>query len=92
MNTQEQGRREVAQAMNQLRYGASVSRRVPDWDQSTDGFLRDVATWLISFNDVLASVSSTTTDMAAELQTLRSQRKAVRDFLGLTATEGNTTA
>lgn len=84
----ENQQRDIAVALSAMRYGASVSLKTPDWDTNTVDFLRDVADWLQAFNRVLANISDTTTDMAQELTTLRSQRKAVRDFLGLTPPEG----
>jgi hypothetical protein len=82
----------VAHAMNKLRYSGSVLCYVPDpADGSTDlDFLEKTAQWLDEFNQVLVTISDTTTDMARELHDLRSQRKAVRDFLGLPTTLGET--
>lgn len=85
-------RRDLVAALNALRYGASVSRLVPRViEEDTEAqFLADITDWIVEFNRVLATVSDTTTNMAAELTELRSQRKAVRDFLGLTNTERKT--
>jgi hypothetical protein len=82
----------VIKALNRLRYGGSVYTRMPEviTDDTEAQFLDEVIAWLESFSDVLATVSDTTTDMAAELSELRGQRKAVRDFLGLAPTTGDT--
>ena len=74
-------------ALKELRYSAQVGGALAtDGDESA--FLHEVVGWIRSYGRVLADVSETTTNMAAELQELRSQRKAVRDFLGLTTTAG----
>jgi hypothetical protein len=80
----------VVLAINSLRYAGTIFTAVPhaDPDSTEVEFLDQVTRFIGEFNKVLAQISETTTNMAAELQTLRSQRKAVRDFLGLTTTQG----
>ena len=70
--------------LNSLRYSGSVSPISGiDLNDTEAEFLTEITYWLTAFGDVLTGVSATTTDMARQLAELRSQRKAVRDFLGL---------
>lgn len=83
----------VQRAMSALRYGGGINMRNSE-DFTTNAtetdFLTAITEWLEALNRKLSIISDTTTDMAAELQDLRSQRKAIRDFLGLNTTERNT--
>ncbi len=83
-------RDEVANILRQLRYSGSVTEPFPnpDPDRRECDFLEDVRLWLSDFSRILAAASDTTTEMAAELNDLRTQRKAVRDFLGLSTPPG----
>lgn len=73
-------------ALREMRYGGSIPSLDIDTAQSEEEFLGAVTQWVISLNKLLSDVSDTTTKMAKELTELRSQRKAVRDFLGLSST------
>lgn len=78
-------------AINRLRYSGTGIPTPPTLIDGTEAdFLTAIAEWLESFNRKLIIISDTTTDMAAELDTLRGQQKAVRDFLGLDTPERNT--
>ena len=83
----------LERAINKLRYAGSIFTACPTaaHDDTEIEFLDDVTQFIDKFNQVLATISDTTTSMAAELQDLRSQRKAVRDFLGLNTTEKGST-
>lgn len=79
-------RRSLIHQIFQMRYGGSIAVPFAEdtvLNASEATFLYHVTQWLASFNTMLDNVSATTTDMAAELTELRTQRKAVRDFLGL---------
>jgi len=75
----------LVRAINKLRYAGSIFTACPTaaHDDTEIEFLDDVTQFIDKFNQVLATISDTTTNMAEELQDLRLQRKAVRDFLGL---------
>lgn len=68
-----------------LRYSGQNTAPLPHVldEDSEEQFLEELIEWVGGFMLVLTSVSETTTDMAKELTDLRTQRKAVRDFLGL---------
>ena len=78
-------RRQLVASLSRLRYSGSVlvnlTSTTDEWPESE--FNEQVTAFLTEFGRILESVSDTTTTMAAELAELRSQRKAVRDFLGL---------
>lgn len=79
-------RKAIIVQLNKMRYSGSLMSYGPRLEQAIDSeidFNDALTDWLISFNEVLIGVADTTTNMAAELQDLRSQKKAIRDFLGL---------
>jgi hypothetical protein len=75
-------------AINRLRYNSTGIPTPPDLiDGSEHDFLDAITEWVTRFGAVLISVSDATADMAEELDTLRRQQQAVRDFLGLSPPE-----
>lgn len=79
-------RREVHAAMTRMPYGAGVHfRQSQDYIETVGEpeFLNGIAGWITALADKLRVVSESTTDIAAELNELRAQRNAVRNFLGL---------
>jgi hypothetical protein len=90
-------RRELIINLGRLRYSGALMVRQGALQRAAEEFteaefLMEVNLWLQSFCDILVAASDTTTDMAKELHDLRSQRKAIRDFLGLPTTPGEPTA
>jgi hypothetical protein len=78
-------RSELRAALMGLRYSSSVpSPPAPHQEQTEADYLHEVTSWLRAFGQVLAMVSDTNTELAHELAELRSQRTAIRKFLGLT--------
>lgn len=74
-------------AINSLRYnGTGIPTPRSLLDAGEVEFLDALTAWLGDYQQMLVLISDTTTNMAQELHDLRSQRKAVRDFLGLPAT------
>jgi hypothetical protein len=80
-------RQQVLQKLFTMRYGAGIYIR-NDYEFVTtsteENFLTSIATWLEGFNTKLIVISDTTQEMSSELDELRRQQQAVRDFLGLT--------
>ena len=78
-------------AINGLRYSGGGIPTQPSLYEtySEPEFLDAITHWLYDFNKILIGVSETTTDMAEELYVLRNQRKAVRDFLGISSISEN---
>lgn len=83
----EDARMGVVEALSKLRYSGSVALPPNTEARSETEFLDQTSQWLTAFGKVLAAASDTTTEMARELTDLRSQRKAIRDFLGLGETQ-----
>ena len=79
----------VVEAMGNLRYSGSMRRLPCSREIPETQFLDSITEWLDAYAAVLTGVSDTTTSMAQELTELRSQRKAVRDFLGRSSTPGD---
>lgn len=79
-------RRGITRRLRDLRYSASVGAPLPvvDDDQTEVEFLQAVSAWLDEYGQRLIVAVDTTSDMAAELKTLRDQRAAVRSFFGTT--------
>lgn len=86
----EVARNKLVNALGQLRYSGQLAptKDLLVFNGTEVEFLGQVTRWIGTFGTVLQSASEGITSMAAELQELRSQKKAVRDFLGLTTTEG----
>lgn len=74
----------VVRLIRDLRYSASVATPLPvDTGQSEAEYLHGLRHWLGEYSGRLEVAVDTTTEMARELNELRTQRTAIRAFLGL---------
>ena len=77
-------RNAIRSLLRELRYSAGCSQVPnPAPDTSEAAFLETIGAWLVEFSRVLVTVSDTNTEMAHDLNDLRTQRSAIRQFLGL---------
>lgn len=58
-------------------------------DQSEAEFLAEVTAWIGELGKALTRVQESVTDVIDELETLRSQQRSVRAFLGLNSPAGD---
>ena len=86
-------RKNLLRAINQLPYSGALLSYTPllNSDDEETIFLSHITAWLNRFADVLHNISETNTNLVNELHELRTQKTAIRDFLGLNTTEKGTT-